>query len=71
MKILGKLIYEFLRLIFRSKHDIVLENLVLRHHILSYRIYRAGGVISIEHPLRPGRVKERESQGNGIRFAQG
>ena len=30
MKILAKLIFEFLRLIFRSKQDIVLENLALR-----------------------------------------
>ncbi len=33
MKILAKLIFEFLRLIFRSKHDIVLENLALRQQL--------------------------------------
>ena len=33
MKILAKLIFEFLRLIFRSKQDIVLENLALRQQL--------------------------------------
>jgi len=30
LKILTRLIFEFLRLIFRGKHDIVLENIALR-----------------------------------------
>jgi len=33
LKILAKLIFEFLRLIFRSKQDIVLENLALRQQL--------------------------------------
>jgi len=33
LKILDKLIFEFLRLIFRSKQDIVLENLALRRQL--------------------------------------
>ena len=33
MNILGKLIFEFLRLIFRNKQDIILENLALRHQL--------------------------------------
>ena len=33
MKTLTKLIFEFLRLIFRSKHDVVLENLALRQQL--------------------------------------
>ncbi len=33
MKILARLIFEFLRLIFRSKQDIVLENLALRQQL--------------------------------------
>ena len=33
MKILAELVFEFLRLIFRSKHDIVLENLALRQQL--------------------------------------
>jgi len=33
LKILAKLVFEFLRLIFRSKHDIVLENLALRQQL--------------------------------------
>jgi len=33
LKILAKLIFEFLRLIFRSKQDIVLENLALRRQL--------------------------------------
>ena len=34
MKNVAKLIFEFLRLIFRSKHDIVLENLALRQQLV-------------------------------------
>ena len=34
MKILAKLIFELLRLIFRSKHDVVLENLALRQQLV-------------------------------------
>ena len=34
MKILTRLIFEFLRLIFRGKHDIVLENLALRQQLV-------------------------------------
>jgi len=34
LKISAKLIFEFLRLIFRSKQDIVLENLALRQHLM-------------------------------------
>ena len=34
MKFLAKLIFEFLRLIFKSKHDIVLENLALRQQLI-------------------------------------
>jgi len=33
LKILAKLIFEFLRLIFRSKQDIVLENLAFRQQL--------------------------------------
>jgi len=33
LKILAKLVFEFLRLIFRSKQDIVLENLALRQQL--------------------------------------
>ncbi|KPK72180.1 MAG: hypothetical protein AMJ79_15915 [Phycisphaerae bacterium SM23_30] len=33
MKFFSKLIYEFLKLIFMSKHDIVLENLALRQQL--------------------------------------
>ena len=34
MKILTRLIFDFLRLIFESKHDIVLENLALRQQLV-------------------------------------
>ena len=34
MKIITKLIFEFLRLMFRGKHDIVLENLALRQQLV-------------------------------------
>jgi transposase InsO family protein len=34
LKNLAKLIFEFLRLIFRSKHDVVLENLALRQQLV-------------------------------------
>ena len=34
MKFLAKLIFEFFRLIFRGKHDIVLENLALRQQLV-------------------------------------
>jgi len=33
LKFFSKLIYEFLKLIFMSKHDIVLENLALRQQL--------------------------------------
>jgi len=33
LRILAKLVFEFLRLIFRSKQDIVLENLALRQQL--------------------------------------
>jgi len=36
LKIFAKLIFEFLRLIFRSKQDIVLENLALRQQSEHY-----------------------------------
>jgi len=34
LKILAKLIFEFLRFIFRGKHDIILENLALRQQLV-------------------------------------
>jgi len=38
LKILARLIFEFLRLIFRSKQDIVLENLALRQQLAIQRL---------------------------------
>jgi len=49
LKILPRLIFGFLRLIFRSKHDVVLENLALRQQLVVQ-----------QHSIKRPRIKNRD-----------